>query len=221
MRCAVPLFFLLFGFFANASAGEKPRENPAAVKFRQRLEKADRDKDGAVTREELAAEISKDPSRDPKTIEQIVSAMIRDLDADHDGKLSAAEAIEGARKAGENATKKENVRRAQAVMEGIAEYRRKHGIGPANLDELARLHLVSDTALRCVLADGNEKPWGYAASNERATGPNDVILFSPGRVDAEGTYIVGLGDGRVLGLHDTELELEKVPRLKMRVYPDK
>jgi hypothetical protein len=148
--------------------------------------------------------------------------MMRDLDTDHDGKLAAAEIAEGARMAGRNAATKQNVRRAQLVMDAIAEYKKKHGgTQPAKLGELPKLHLVPDTALHCILADGSEKRWGYAPGDNRTNAENAVILFSPGRVDSDGTYVVGLGDGRILGLHDTELELEKVPRLKMRVYPSK
>ena len=79
-----------------AVAADQVGENPITAQFRRHLSDADQNKDGFVTREELTAEIRKDPQRDSKTIAQIVSAMISDLDADRDGKLSAVEVAEGA-----------------------------------------------------------------------------------------------------------------------------
>ncbi len=133
--------------------------------------------------------------------------------------IPSAEIAEGARKAGQNASTRQDVNRAQLVMGYLIDYKKDHGGSqPTKLEELAKIHLIPDAALRCILADGHEEPWGYETGNR---GDDEVILFSPGKVDSEGQYIVGLGDGRVLGLHDTDLDLEKVPRLKMSIVPDK
>src|SRR4051812_11955767 len=79
-------------------AGDTPAENPIATQFRKHLEDADQNKDGFVTPAELSAEISKDRKRDAHSVGDIASGMIRDLDTDHDGKLSVTEIAEGARK---------------------------------------------------------------------------------------------------------------------------
>jgi hypothetical protein len=214
------VLFVAVALAASAvRAEEKPAENPVATQFRQHLESADKNRDGFVSSEELAAEIGNDPKRDPKTIDQIVSAMFRDLDADHDGRLSPAEIAEGARRAGENANTKQSVRRAESVMSALGDYRKQHQKYPATLQELGEL--LPQPALRCIVADGHEKPWGYELPPAKSKDENAVVLFSPGKVDSGGQYIVGLADGRVLGLHDTELDLEKVPKLRMRVFPDK
>jgi hypothetical protein len=218
LRPILPFLLSLFGA-SLVFAGDNPAENPAAKQFRQHLEKADQNKDGIVTREELVAEIRRSTGGDAATVEQIVSTMMEDLDTDHDGKLSAAEIDAGARKAGEHAATEVNVNRAKRVMDALFEYMQKHNDSPpAALAELTKLGIPA-AALQCILADGEEKPWGYEPGDSHATGKNAVVLFSPGRVDSQGTYIVGLADGRVLGLPDTDLELEKVPRLKMNVNP--
>jgi len=201
-----------------ALAGDKPAENAAAKQFRQHLEKADQNKDGVVTREELVSQITKETGGDAATVDQIVTTIMKDLDGDHDGKLSASEIDAGVRRAGEHAAVEANVNRAQRVMDVLGEYMAKHtDAPPAALEELTKQNLAPPTALQCILADGDERPWGYEPGNLHATDQNAVVLFSPGRVDSEGTYIVGLVDGRVLGLPDTELELGKVPRLKTNV----
>src|SRR5438034_6681481 len=124
MKATVFILLLTLASAATIRADDKPTENPVAAQFRKHLEDADQNKDGFVTREELAAEISKDPSRDPETVEKIVATMMRDLDTDNDGKLSAAEIAAGARKAGQNAATKQDVRRAQLVMDALAEYKK-------------------------------------------------------------------------------------------------
>jgi hypothetical protein len=217
VRAAGLIFTFAINVAAYVLASDRPAENPIATQFRKHLEDADQNKDGFVTAAELSAEISKDHKRDAHTVEDIASGMMRDLDTDHDGKLSATEIAEGARKLGQNSTIKQNIGRAQLVMEAIAGYKENHGRKPTKLDELVELQLIPDTALRCIVADGHEKLWGYEPS---ANDQHAVMLFSPGPIDSEGQYVVGLANGRVLGLHGADLELEKVPRLKMHVYPN-
>ena len=176
MKSTVFLLLLTLLSAATTRADDKPTENLVAAQFRKHLEDADQNKDAFVTREELAAEINKDPNLDPKTVEQIVSAMMRDLDSDHDGKLSRAEITEGARKAGENAVTQQDAERAQQLVDALGEYKGKHdGTQPAELQELAALHLVPEIALRCILADGQERAWGY----QPASDANAVTIFSP------------------------------------------
>ena len=218
MRSKTFIFSLTVAFAASTPADDKPIDNPVAAQFRKHLEDADKNKDGFVTPDELAAELSTETARDPKVVEQIVSAMMRDLDSDHDGKLSGAEIAGGARKAGENAVTKQDVQRAQQLVDALSEYKEKHaGAQPAELQELAALHLVPEITLRCILVDGNEKPWGY----ERTSDANAVTIFSPGPTNSDRQYIVALGDGRVLGVHDSEFDLDKVLRRNMHVYPGK
>ena len=114
-----------------------------------------------MTKEELATEIGKDPRRDPETV----------------GTLSAAEIAEGARKAGRNAVMKQNVKRAQQMMEALAEYKANHGGMPrAKLDELTKLDLAAEKPLFCTMADGREPgvEWpqlpGSGAVNHSAVG---------------------------------------------------
>ena len=212
------LLLLTSALASDAPAGEKPAENPVAMQFRQHLEAADQNKDGFVTRKELSVEISKDPQRDSKAVEQITAAMMRDLDTDRDEKLSKAEIAEGARRAGENAITKQDVLRAQQLVDGLNGYKEKHdGKQPGELQELAVLHLVPETALHCILADGQEKSWGY----QLPTDVNAVTIFSPGPTNSDRQYIVALGNGTVLGVQDNELELDKVIRRNMHVYPGK
>jgi hypothetical protein len=66
MKIAVFILLLTLVSAATTRADDKPTENPVAVQFRKHLEDSDQNKDGLVTREELSAEISKDPKRDPK-----------------------------------------------------------------------------------------------------------------------------------------------------------
>lgn len=216
-------FFLLLPLTAAtmALAEDKATENPAAAQFRKHLEAADANKDGFVTRAELVAEIGKG-GRDPEIVEKIVDNMLRDLDADKDGRLSPAEITAGALKVGQTFTTKQNVSRAKQVMAAWDEYRTQHkGVAPASLDELAKQNLVPANILRCIVADGQEKPWGYNTEYKAADGESAVIVYSPGAVDTEGQYLVGLADTRVLGLHGSDLDLEKIPKLKMQVIPDK
>ena len=208
---------LLFGSIL-ASAGDNPATNAAAKQFRQHLEKADQNKDGFVTQEELVSEITKETGGDSAVADQIVSAMMKDLDVDHDGKLSATEIDAGASKAGEHAATETDVNRARRVMGALTDYKQKHGDKlPGNLEELRKLDLIPAIALQCIVVSGDEKPWGYEPRDENTTDQEAVILFSPGRVDSQGTYILGLADGKVIWMHESELELEKVPRLKMNV----
>jgi|GEM_PF-3839471 len=126
MKTTIIILFLALVSFATTRAEDKAPENPVAAQFRKHLEDADKNKEGYVTREELVAEIGKDPKRDPQTVEKIVSAMMRDLDTDHDGKLSPAEIANGARKVGQNASTKQDVNRAQLVMDALIEYKKGH-----------------------------------------------------------------------------------------------
>jgi transcription termination factor NusB len=218
VRTNVAASVLALVWTTTALSGNEPTENPVSAEFRKHLSHADRNRDGFVTKEELTAEIASDPNRTAEQVDNIVAAMIQDLDSDHDGRLSKAEVAEGARRAGENAITKQDVSRAQQLVDGIAEYKQKHdGAQPANLQELARLHLVSAKALNCALLNGSEQPWGYRP----ATDSNAVMIFSPGSVNSEHQYIVALGNGRVLGVQDTDFDLDQILKHNMHVYPDK
>ena len=61
----------------------------------------------------------------------------------------------------------------------------------------------------------------YGALAFLMTGANSVVILSPGAVDSDGQYIAGLNDGRVLGMQDKDLNLEKLPGSNLQVYPDK
>jgi hypothetical protein len=218
VKSEIFIVFFTVAIAATTHADDKSINNPVAAQFRKHLESADKNKDSFVTGEELAAELSRGTVPDPKVAEEIASAIMRDLDSDHDGKLSGLEIAEGARKAGENAVTKQNVERAQRLADALTEYKKKHdGTQPTALQELATLHLIPEIALRCILVDGNETPWGY----QPVSSGNAVTIFSPGPINSDRQYIVALGDGRVLGIHDNEFELDKVLRHSMHVYPSK
>jgi hypothetical protein len=220
-RAAATANFLVLGLFVGVAAfiraDDKPSDNPVAVQFREHLAAADKNKDGIVTREELLAEVSK-AKPDRETVEQVVSAMMSELDTDHDDKLSATEIAEGVRKTGEKAIRKEDVRRAQQIVDALAQYKQRHdGAQPETLEDLARLKFVPAGALRCILAGGEEKPWGF----ERAYDPRTVTIFSPGPINSERQYIVGLADGQVLGVQDSDLQIDKYARHHMHIYTAK
>src|ERR1051326_7368124 len=118
------LFLASFGAIL-AYAGDEPAENAAAKQFRQHLEKADQNKDGVVTKEELISQITRETGGDSATVDQIVSTLMKDLDVDHDGKLSGTEIEAGARKAGEHAAIETNINRARRVMDALNEYKER------------------------------------------------------------------------------------------------
>jgi EF hand domain-containing protein len=214
-------YVLLPAFVASVVvfAEDQRPENPAAAQFRKHLEDADTNKDGRVTREELAAEVAKDKNRDQQTIDEIVSRMFSDLDTDNDGTISKAEVAAGAHKVAEHAVVEDDVRRAQQIMNAIAEYKNEHrGARPGNLDELVKLGLIAQAALVCTVADGGKRAWGYKENYE---GETAVSLASPTPVDSDGQWIVGLNDGRVLGLHDDTLTLDTILGRNMHIYTGK
>ncbi len=189
------------------------------VQFRKHLKDADTNKDGLVTREELAAEIAKDKKRDAQTVEEIVNRMFHDLDTDNDGMISKAEVAAGVRKVGQHAVVEDDVRRAQQIMNAIAEYKNQHnGARPSDLDELVKLGLIPQAALLCIVADGGKRAWGYKANYEGGT---SVSLASPSPVDSDGQWIVGLNDGRVLSLHDDTLTCDRILGHNMHIYTGK
>ena len=184
----------------------------------QTMNHADIDKDGIVTRQELTAEISNRGKRSPQEVERIVDSLMSELDTDKDGKLSIAETLVGARKTTERMITKADVRRAQEIMFQLGTYKKTHnGSLPAKLDELEKLNLVNKEVLLCTMTDGSEKAWKYTPEKSA----NSVIILSPGAVDSDGQYIAGLNDGRVLGMQDKDLSLEKIPGSTLQVYPDK
>lgn len=202
----------------SIAQAEPATENAAAKEYRARLEAADANRDGSVTREELVAEVARASKRDPATVEKIVDAMMRDLDTDKDTKLSGAEVAAGALKVGENYVVQQNVRRAQVVMQVLAKYKSDHnGAAPAAIDEMVKLGLAPEEAFRCVMADGNEKAWGYTRPDKDKATPTDIVIFSQGGVDSSGKYVVGLNDGSVAALHDRDAGFEKIPGVKARI----
>jgi hypothetical protein len=171
-----------------------------------------------VAREELVAEVARASKRDPGTVEKIVDAMMRDLDTDKDTKLSVAEVTAGVRKVGENYVVQQNVRRAQVVMEAFVKYKRAHSDAtPATMDEMVKLRLAPEEAFRCIMADGNEKGWGYARPDRDQSTPGDIVIYSQGGVDSTGKYVVGLNDGSVAALHDGDAAFGKIPGVKARI----
>jgi len=219
MKTVARILLLIFLSRVVVFAEDNSTENPVAAQFRHHLEDADTNKYGLVTREELAAEIAKDKKRSPQTVDEIVSGMFHDLDTDNDGKISKAEVAAGARKVTEHAVVEDDVWRAQQVMNAITEYRNQHdGARPGNLDELLKLGLVPQAALLCIVADGGKRAWGYKANYE---GDTAVSLASPSPVDSGGQWIVGLNDGRVLGLHDETLTLDRILGHNMHIYSGK
>ncbi|HSH93835.1 MAG TPA: EF-hand domain-containing protein [Roseimicrobium sp.] len=213
--CSFACFGLLLSGIVHAGPAT---ENAAAQEYRKHLEAADTNRDGFVSREELVVEIAKSSKRDPATVEKMVDAMIRSLDTDKDAKLSATEIDAGARKVGENYVVQQNVRRAKVVMEALAKYKTDHGgATPVALEGMVKIGLAPEEALRCIMADGNEKAWGYTRPQDGKAAPGDVVIYSQGGVDSAGQYVVGLNDGSVAGLHDGDEALGKVPGAKVRI----
>jgi len=182
---------------------DAPPENPAAKQFREHLLAADKNKDSIVTRDELLTEIKKSP-RDGMAAGDIADRMLADLDTDGDGQLSAAEIEAGAVMAGRHYLAKQNILRAQQIMEWLGEYRKAHdGALPAKLEDLAKQDGVKPEMLKCFLPDGHEKPWAYAPTDEKKDQPRAVIIYALKPLEEK--YILGLMDGDVVGIGEEEV----------------
>ena len=208
---ALILTFLLILISQIKAEQDKLSQHPTAVQFREHLLKADANKDGYITRDELTAEVEKGGKRPPEQVKEIVDSMMEESDQDHDGRISRQEIEVGARATAIRAIIRDDARIAEDLMQAIDEFRKKYnGNIPKTVGELAKAKLISEEEVMCKLADGSDKPWIIDAS---ASDANAVLLYSPGSVDLEGQYIVGLVNGRVLGLHDKDLDITKLKRL--------
>lgn len=199
-----------------------PTNNMAAVQFRIHLKNADTNKDGFVTKEELVSAIISSTRKSENIAVSIASSMISDLDINKDGKLSYAEFEAGSTEVGEQSNTKISVSRAQEIMDAISAFKNKSGgTAPTSLHELKKEFPISATSMNCILANGEEKPWLYTTNSSYSNDPNSVMLYSPGATDSSGQYIVGLGNGQIIGMNGADLALEKLPNFNMQVYPAK
>lgn len=196
---------------------EKLAQHPAAIQFREHLLHADVNKDGFVTRGELVSEINNFSKRDPEEVKAIVDSMFGTSDLDHNGRISVQEIKVGAKVTALRSIVKHDMKRAEAIMQGIAEFKITHnGSIPKSFDDLVKAHLIEEKEAVCILADGTEKPWVFNPTSPKAD-DYSVMFFSPAPVDEKGQYIVGLVNGRVLGVHDKTLTPEIIKG--MHVHP--
>lgn len=211
-----PFCMYLCLFLASHFAMAEPS---AAEQFRKHITDADTNKDGFVTKEELTIEIAKDNQRDVEHVTDIAKAMMHDLDADHDGRISVKEAAVGAQKVAENALMKLDISKAKKIMAALADYAKKHdGASPVELKALVKDRLIHEDMLVCTMPDGHEKSWIYNKPGEESVNDTGAaIICSPGAIN--GQYIIGTIDGDVIGIQDDGTQLEKSHGL--RVYPDR
>ena len=196
------------GTSASLTSKSKLLKNPVALQFREHVLRADANRDGIVTKEELTQEIENETHRDAKSIERSVSAMMDEIDRNSDGKLSRQEVEFGVQRTAEKANLQDDVSKAQEIMHALAAYRAKHsGNFPHSLEDPAMSKLVSPSVLVCAVADGSEKEWIFKPQVKTS----NVVLCSPGPVDSEGQYVVGMTDGRVVGVEAGSLQLEQLP----------
>lgn len=205
-----------FLFALQLQAEDKLLEHPLALQFRQHLLAADTNKDGYVTKEELAKEIQKS-GRTAALVEEIAGSMIKELDVDQDGRLALKEIDAGTRATAIKAIIRDDAKTAEALLKAIEAYKTKNkGSTPQSVDDLLTAKFITKDLSMCTLGDGSEKPW---IINSSASDSNSALVASPGSVDFEGQYIVGLVNGRVIGVHDKDLDDSMLKTL--HVYPSK
>ncbi|MGI8907276.1 MAG: EF-hand domain-containing protein [Candidatus Sumerlaeaceae bacterium] len=191
------------------------RLHPKAQQFRDHQSRADTNRDGFVTRQELWAEMSK-AERPRQHLERVLQHMMESIDLDGDSKLSRTEIADGVLQTHDKAVTEENVARAKELAVAIDDYQDSHdGQMPKSLEQLVKLGMADQVALSSTLADGQQHPWIYKPN---ASG-NAVVVISPGRVNAQHQYIVVLGNGNVFGIEDdSQAALDKIAG-PMNLFP--
>jgi hypothetical protein len=216
MRIIVLLLTTSSFFLGKLLADDMLMQDSLAIQFKQHLVASDTNNKGYVTKDDLTKEIQKS-GRSEEQAKEIAGAMITELDLDHNGQLSLKEIDAGARATAIKGIVHRDSQIVETLMEAIQKYKIKNkGILPNSIDDLIKTGLISNQQSICTLADGTKKQW---IINPTAKDPNAVLIFSPSVVDNEGQYMLGLVNGRVIGLQAKDLDMATMKSLN--VYPNK